>query len=167
MIEIEKLSGKFSVRKLEENDLEEIRQICLSNPQFYEYTQARPEYDDIKHDMQVCPDGKSQDDKYYVGFFDDQSMIAVMDLIDGYPDEKTAFIGFFMMRRDAQGKGTGSAVISEVCSYLKDAGFAAVRLCINKGNPQSTHFWAKNGFVILNEYVRDDGTVYLAERNLR
>lgn len=166
-IEIEKLSDKYRVRKLDEDDVEEIRQICLSNPLFYEYTQARSGYDDIRHDMQTCPDGKGPEDKYYVGLFDDQGMIAVMDLIDGYPDETTAFIGFFMMRKDAQGKGTGSAIVSHVCDYLKEAGFSAVRLCINQGNPQSTHFWTKNGFVILREYVRDDGTVYLAERNLR
>lgn len=166
MIDIEKLSDKYSIRKLDENDIEEIRQICLSNPLFYEYTQARPGHDDIRQDMMVCPEGKSPEDKYYVGFFDDHVMIAVMDLIDGYPDDKTAFIGFFMMRKDSQGKGTGSAIISDVCSYLKEAGFAAARLCINKGNPQSSHFWTKNGFVILREYVRDDGTVYLAERTL-
>ena len=166
MIDIERLSGKYRIRKLDVDDIEAVRHICLSNPLFYEYTQARPGYEDIQRDMTALPDGKGPEDKYYVGFFDERGMIAVMDLIDGYPDEQTAFIGFFMMDNDYQGKGTGTAIISEVCAYLKEAGFAAVRLCINKGNPQSTHFWTRNGFQILKEYVREDGTVYLAQRQL-
>lgn len=34
-----------------------------------------------------------------------------MDLIFRYPNEKTAFIGLFMMERSHQGKGTGSKII--------------------------------------------------------
>ena len=96
MIDIERLSGKYRIRKLDVDDIEAVRHICLSNPLFYEYTQARPGYEDIQRDMTALPDGKGPEDKYYVGFFDERGMIAVMDLIDGYPDEQTAFIGFFI-----------------------------------------------------------------------
>lgn len=33
------------------------------------------------------------DDKYFVGYFESDKLIAVMDLIDGYPDKKTALLG--------------------------------------------------------------------------
>lgn len=167
MIDIEKLTESYEVRKLNENDIDAVRKICLSNPQFYLYTEARPEYEDIRRDMlESCPEGKHLSDKYYVGFFDHGSMTAVMDLIDGYPDDSTAFIGFFMMDGSLQGKGTGSAIIRDTLDYLGRSGFVRVRLCINKGNPQSEHFWLRNGFEIIREIDREDGTVYLAERRL-
>ena len=165
-INIEKLSNHYIVRKITEDDVDDIIAIMQGNPLFYEYTDARPTRDDLKRDMTALPNGKSIEDKYYIGFFDDNELIAVMDLIDGYPDEDTAFIGFFMMAPKEQGKGTGSRIIEEVSKTLKDAGFTRTRLAINKGNPQSSSFWKKNGFESLREVERQDGTVILAEKIL-
>ncbi len=44
--------------------------------------------------MCALPLCKSMDDKYYIGYFENGCLIAVMDLIDGYPNAGTAFIGF-------------------------------------------------------------------------
>ncbi len=89
-----------------------------------------------------------------------------MDLIDGYPYAEIAFIGFFMMDRAYQGKQIGTAIISEVSDHLRSIGKTAVRLAIDKGNPQSTHFWKKNGFEIIAEKDVNGWTKLVAERKL-
>ena len=43
-------------------------------------------------------------DKYFFGFFEREELVAVMDLVDGYPAQRTSYIGFFMMNPDYQGK---------------------------------------------------------------
>ena len=48
------------------------------------------------NDMNALPPNKEMCDKYYLGFYDGEKLIAVMDFIMAYPDELTAFIGFFM-----------------------------------------------------------------------
>ena len=85
--------------------------------------------------------------KYYIGYFESGEMIAVMDLIDGYPKYDIAFIGFFMTHAKWQKRGMGSAIISELSDYLKQNNYSAVRLAWVKGNPQAEHFWLKMGFV--------------------
>ena len=94
-------------------------------------------------------------DKYYIGFFKRDKLIAVMDLIMNYPKKKTAFIGLFMMDVNYQNKGIGSKVIGEVLSYLKSENYENIRLGVDKGNPQSSYFWNKNGFVTVgeNQYI--------------
>ena len=52
--------------------------------------------------------------KYYVGFYDGDILVAIMDLIDGYPDSDTAFIGFFIMNRQLQGRQIGTSIIQEL-----------------------------------------------------
>ena len=79
-------------------------------------------------------------DKYYIGFFKRDKLIAVMDLIMDYPKKKTAFIGLFMMDVNYQNKGIGSKVIGEVLSYLKSENYENIRLGVDKGNPQSSYF---------------------------
>ena len=166
MIDISKLSKRYSVRVLEESDVETLARICKQNTVFYEYTEARPTKENILSDMKATPPGITMDDKYYFGFFDDRELIAIMDLIDGYPKAEIAYIGFFMMNPQYQGKQTGTAIIAEVIDYLQSTGKTSVRLAIDKGNPQSNHFWKKNGFRIIKEIVREDGTILYAVKHL-
>lgn len=164
---IQSFSKKFAVRVLEKSDISKVLSLCEGNELYYEYCPVFPTRENILEDMTVLPPKKTPEDKFYVGFFDARKLVAVMDFIRGYPEEKTAFIGFFMTDKSVQNKGTGSMIISELCEYLSSAGFFAVRLAWVKGNPQAQHFWLKNGFSKIGETHDTNGhNVVLAERKL-
>lgn len=165
-IEVAKLSSAYRARTLTGGDLPLIHGLCLENTQFYQYCGTPLSAESIRRDMALTPPGKSLTDKYYVGFFDGEALVAVMDLIDGYPDEATAYIGFFMLAKDRQGRGLGSRLITEVCGYLKSKEFRRIQLGIDKDNPQSNHFWKKNGFIALAEVPREGGILLRAQRTL-
>ena len=167
-IDITKLTSKYSVRRLTEADIEIIYNLCLGNPQFYEFSSHKLSKESLKEEaLEATPPGKSLADKYYVGFFDGEKLVAVLDLIDGYPEDDIAYIGFFMLAKAYQGGGLGSALVAELCDYLKCIGFRRARLGIDKENPQSNHFWKKNGFTVLTEVLQDDNHILLrAERIL-
>lgn len=116
--------------------------------------------------MQVTPPHTAPEQKYYIGFFDGASLIAIMDLIRGYPDDDTAFIGFFMLDIDQQGRGVGSALVAEALAYLQTLGCTRCMLGIDKDNPQSNHFWRKNGFQITREAQQERGVILVAEKCL-
>ncbi len=166
MIDILKLSQSYDVRRLDENDLEDIYRICQGNSQFYRYCEAKATREQILNDMHIAPPGIGYSEKYYLGFYKENELIAVMDLIDGYPEEGIAFIGFFMMKKEYQGKEIGSRIIDETAAYLKDTGFVSIHLGIDKENPQSNHFWKKNGFSIIREVERNGWTILYAEKKL-
>ena len=166
MIEITNLSSRWTVRRLDASDADEILSLCRGNPQFYAYCAAQATKEQILRDLEILPPGVSPSAKYYLGFFQDRELIAVLDLIDGYPEPGTAFIGFFMMNAAFQGRQIGSQIIRELSAYLRSAGWTKIRLGIDKGNPQSTHFWKKNGFAVAAEAVRGERTVLIAEKTL-
>lgn len=166
MMDLSLLSKRYAVRKLNDSDVDAVFRLCMENTQFYEYCEAKPTRERVLNDMKITPPGTGASDKYYIGFFQDDDLIAVMDLIDGYPQPDIAFIGFFMMKKALQGRRIGSSVIEETAAYLKTAGISAIRLGIDKANPQSTHFWKKNGFSVIKEIERDGWTVLLAEKML-
>ena len=70
------------------------------------------------------------------------------------------------MNRQLQGRGRGTSIIRELCLYLKERGVKRVRLGIDKGNPQSNAFWAKNGFSVIREVKQAEGVVLPAEKRL-
>lgn len=143
---IDGLSKEYRVRPLTEQDVEAIFSLCRENTQYYEYCPPFVTPDSIRRDMRMLPPGKQPEDKYYLGFFDGEDLIAVLDLVDGYPNPETIFFGFFMTALPVQHRGVGSRIISEVCASLKEQGYREVRLCRVEGNPQPEAFWRKNGF---------------------
>lgn len=148
---ITSLSNTFSVRRLDDSDADLIYNLCADNRIFYHYHPPFVTREGILQDMKALPPGKDDRDKFYVGFFDEETLAAVLDLILDYPEKGTAFIGFFMMDNKLQGKGTGSRIIRECITYLQTTGCLKVRLGVDKGNPQSNAFWQKNGFRVVGE----------------
>ena len=166
MIDISKISKLYDIRRLDDSDVDSILSLCQKNTQFYEYCEAEPTREQVLGDLHITPPGIGLLDKYYIGFYQNEILIAVMDLIDGYPETTIAFIGFFMMNKDFQGQGVGTAIIQKTAAYLKVTGKTTIRLAIDKGNPQSAHFWKKNGFVVIKEVDRNGWTALVAEKQL-
>ncbi len=150
-MDIQGLSASCQVRFLRSEDVDAIYDLSCGNQIFYQYHPPFVTKESIMEDMDALPPGKGYEDKFYIGFFSDQRLIAVMDLILGYPEEQMAWIGLFMMDVCCQGKGIGSRIIQECLRYLKELGFEKVQLGVDKGNPQSSHFWQKNGFCPVTE----------------
>ena len=160
-MDLQQLSASYAVRRLTEADIPAILALQAGNPQFFRYHPPLPSESSIREDLSALPPGKTAADKYYVGFFSGEQLIAVLDLILGYPDAQTAFLGFFMTASAVQKKGIGSAIISDVRTCCKELGFARLRLAIDEGNPQSKAFWTKNGFRKTGERRASGAYVYL------
>ena len=164
---IEQLSDTYTVRRMTKEDIPAMLRLCRGNPQFYRYCPPAPDEDGLREDLSALPPGKVMQDKYYIGYFDGERLIALMDLIDGYPAADTAFIGFFMVEAALQGAGRGSALIGELTDCLRKWGYRAIRLGWVEGNAQSEGFWHKNGF--RETGVRADTgeyTIIVAEKQL-
>lgn len=165
-LDLTRFSDRFRVRRLSEDDLPELYHFSRTNPQYYEYCGADATEQTFFDDLRKSPPGKGPDDKYYVGFYDGQTLTAVLDLVDGYPVDTTAFIGFFMVRGSASGRGTGTQIIGCLCAYLKQTGLTALQLAYEKSNPQASHFWTKNGFACIRETDHQYGHLIVGERKL-
>ena len=150
-VEINDLSKTFHVRKLDKDDVELIYNLSCKNHIFYQYHPPFVTRESILDDMEALPPGTSYDDKFYVGFFENESLVAIMDLILDYPAKEIAFIGLFMTNIQYQHKGVSSKIISEIAMYLKSLGYKKIRLGVDKGNPQSYSFWSKNNFNVISE----------------
>ncbi len=167
IIDVSRFSERCCVRCLGKSDIAEIFSLCCKNPQYYKHCPPFVTEQSIVDDMQALPPGKDYSDKYYVGYFDGDKLIAVMDFIMAYPDEKTAFIGFFMTDVSVQNAGVGSGMIDELCRYLKSIGLSRVKLGWVSSNSQAMNFWKKNGFKETGiTYDTENYTVTVAKREL-
>lgn len=145
-MDIEKLSTAHTVRRLTPEDAGAVLALAAGNELFYRYHLPLPDRESILSDMTALPPGKGPEDKYFLGFFRNGRLTAVMDLILGYPETDAAWMGWLILSPACQGRGAGSGILRDVEAALRAAGFRELRLAVDKGNPQSWAFWTKNGY---------------------
>lgn len=150
-MDISLLSSRYCVKRLTREDVPRIYALSCGNTLFYKHHPPFVTEESICDDMDALPPGKGYEDKFYIGFFDGDDLVAVMDLIRDYPEKQIAFIGLFMVDAQFQGKGVGTKIIQKCIQRFRILGFESVRLGVDIGNPQSFAFWRKNGFSVLSE----------------
>lgn len=166
-MDICKLSTEYAVRKLDKADVDAVFELCRQNTIFYQYHPPFVTKNSILEDMEALPPGKENRDKFYIGFSLSGKLAAVMDLILDYPADNTAYIGFFMVNKELQGRGIGSEIIHDCARCLEGLGYGKIRLAIDKGNPQSEAFWKKNGFIAAGGEIPNPAPAYIPmERTL-
>lgn len=166
-IQIERISADYEAKILTEQDIDEIYRLCKGNTIYYFHLKTELTREQIRENMTMLPPRKTAEDKYFFGFYQHGKLAAVMDLVAGYPDADTAFIGWFIVDVKYQGRGVGSDLIGETMRYLRRAGFLHVRLAYIKGNAQSESFWKKNAFSPTGVEVEDEKyTMVVMQREL-
>ena len=165
------------------NDLTEItpdevgavQELIESDPGYTErITGYPPGAADAQSLLMMRPDGLAEEQKVVLGFFEDQELIAVVDLLRGYPNERTAFIGLLEVHKKHQGRGAGAAAYRAVERYVEQTWpeIMTLRLAVVDTNAeQAKGFWEKQGFEATGEakpYVYDklDSTARLYEKQL-
>lgn len=138
---IKSISASCQVRRLTEEDLPELLALAKDNPTYYRYMGEEPTLEGLRGDLTKLPPRTTAEDKYFLGYFRDGRLWGALDLILRYPNPETAFVGWFILRKDLQGRGVGTALVSELMDLLKAQGFRSVRLGRVKGNPESEAFW--------------------------
>ena len=97
---LQNISSRYRIRLLQETDMDDILRLSESNPMFYEYCPPFVTRESILNDMKALPQGKTDAEKYYIGFFEGQKLIAIMDMVFAFPDDETVYIGLFDLAKE-------------------------------------------------------------------
>ena len=166
-MDLSKLSTVYNIRRMGENDVPLILDLENGNQLYFNYCPPKPSKQSVLNDLQALPEGKNRDDKFYIGFFKENRLAAIMDFIVSYPIKETIYIGLFMMDCKESGQGKGSRIINEILTAFREEGFIKVRLAYMKENPQSKRFWEKCGFTEIGiEKENEHGKAVVLEKVL-
>jgi RimJ/RimL family protein N-acetyltransferase len=119
----------YDILPITEENIEEAFQLMRSNTYFYSRTQFHElTLQECKEDITALPPGTTLDQKFFVGIYEIDKLVAVLDYIEGYPEKEIAFIGFFMLANEVHGKGIGKKMIQAFIESAKQNHFKEVRL---------------------------------------
>lgn len=166
MLNINDLSTDYQVKRLTPRDVDHALHLVQGNSSFFSYCPPAPTRHSVLEDMKVVPTNKTADDKYYLGYYADDELVAIIDFIVGYPAEKDVWIGFFMVDAKLQRQGIGSKIMDELSAELNKIGSNRIEVAYPKGNDQSKQFLLKNGFVAMEREVSVPGyTMVIMEKS--
>ena len=161
-LDINALSTSHAVRRITETDISDVYKLCKSNRKYYENTgNSAPTVESLTEIISRVPQGVDGSNKYFVGFYEDDHLVALLDLITGYPEKDDAFIGWFMVDGRRQRQGIGSRIFADVRAAMVGHGYDYLSLSCEKENTEAMEFWKAQGFRITKE--EDACTIFARE----
>ena len=85
--------------------------------------------------------------KHVIGFERGGELIAIVDLLEGYPHEANWYVGLLLLSPDERGRGVGRAVWTAIEAWIRGAGGSHARLIVQEQNPDAARFWRTVGFI--------------------
>ena len=166
-IKPETLSSSFRVIQTDVSHADALYPLYCSNRQYFDCFQITPTRDRLITDMTMLPDGCREEQKHFLIYCDGGSPIALLDLIESYPEDEICYIGLFMVDTAHSGRGVGSGIIRELCTALEELGFKELRLAYGKHYAHAAYFWTNNGFAPIKEaFLEEYGELIVAQRIL-
>lgn len=80
--------------------------------------------------------------------------LAVIDLLEGYPDAHTWVLGLIFIAPGARGRGLGTQLIEAICAHVRASGGRTLRLGVVPENTGARRLYERLGFVHVGRRAR-------------
>lgn len=153
---LEYSSDVYKIRFLSEKDIPEAFELCRENADYYELRKTIPSEENLRFVWKDIPQDADQEAKFFVGYYLDGELVAVLDMLVPYPLPSLACINWFMVKKGLQKIGIGSRIIEELLFFLMENGIEYVRLDTIEEDTNAMQFWRSNGFYPTMKETRMD-----------
>lgn len=132
-------------------DIEELQGLLESDPDYAErVTGGPPGPSDAMSTLLERPEGIPEENKVVLGARSAENrLVGVIDLVRGYPDRGTVFIGLLLVHRAERGHGVGSDILGAAAHRVRETWPEAERwrLAVVDTNVEvAGPFWDQAGF---------------------
>jgi ribosomal protein S18 acetylase RimI-like enzyme len=128
--------------------------------------EAQPNEQSTESAMEALPPGRRPADKQFLGVFQQANMIALVDLVEGYPDDETLYIGLLVIGQENRHKGYGTAILYEIQQMAQSKNLHFLELAVHDTNHIGRAFWEKNGFMPQRSAEVNGKAVTVMRKNL-
>ena len=143
---IETLSTEYAVRRITEADISDVYKLSRSNSRYYRSIGQRPSRQRLTEVISEPGEDAGASKNIFTGFYSGNELIAVLDLITGYPEKDDAFIGWFMVSAAHHRKGIGSQLFADIRAAMKAQGYDHLTLSCPAAAEDAVAFWENQGF---------------------
>ena len=142
-------------KQLKATNLSQALPIYRANSEYFSLTNTVPTLATIADDYHALPPGTTRQQKAFGIVTGGNQPVAVLDLVRGYPDAQTTYVGLLLVAN--RGVGIGHQIVATLAQQLHQQGFKYLALAVLANNPRAQHFWTTLGFMALDERMTQVG----------
>ena len=143
--------SEWDIRAVAEDGIPAVLTLLQSDPDYFDLERRQPTAQSVRDDMALLPPRCMAEQKHYLALWRNGAPQAVLDLVEGYPRQRTLYIGFLFLSPEFRRQGRGREIVNAVLQAAGDAGFDRVRLACLRNNDAGHTFWRAMGFGDLRE----------------
>lgn len=156
-------TAPYQVEHITEENISRVQALLESNTEYFRVTQPHPvSRADCIADITALPPGKTLSDKSYFLLSDSVGDLAVIDFIEQYPNNKSGYLGFFILSNERHNQGIGQKLLGIVEETARRCGLSRIELACFASNETGLRFWKKAGYRSIRTSKRIiDGVSYI------
>ena len=136
----------WELRPVDGPGIDAVLALLQSYPAHFDLEGRQPTAQSLRDDMALLPPLCMPEQKRYLALWRNGIPHAVLDLVEGYPRERTLYVGFFFLSPALRRQGLGREVMEAVLQAAGDAGMDNARLACLLNNAGGHAFWRSLGF---------------------
>lgn len=140
-----RLAG-WEIRPVTGDDVASVLALFQTDPDFFALNPPQPTAASIQEDLTNLPPRCAIEQKHYLALWRDGTPQAVLDLVEGYPRERTFYVGLLFLAPELRRQGRGREIMDAVLQAAGDAGMDRAQLACLLNNPVGHDFWRAMGF---------------------
>ncbi|WP_350279534.1 GNAT family N-acetyltransferase [Kribbella sp. HUAS MG21] len=110
----------MELRPITPEDVDAVQELLESDPGYAErITGYPPGASDAQSLLMMRPESLPEESKVVLGAFEADQLVAVVDLLRGFPNDHTAFIGLLEVHATHQGRGYGRTTYQLAQQYVE------------------------------------------------
>lgn len=137
----------LTARRLDTEDEAAVSRFCQQSDAFFTLVAGEsPAVERARHLLESRPPVVAPSRKHVLGFERGDALVAIVDLLEEYPNEAEWYVGLLILSPDERGRGLGTALWSAVEAWIRARGGRLARLIVQEQNPDAPRFWGSVGF---------------------
>ena len=162
--EIKKQLPEYEIVPITRQTFERIFEVYATNQDFFLLVNGiNATIENSISDIDAIPPDTSVEQKIFIGIWEAGKVIGVLDLILGYPEQTSVWIGLLLIHGKLHNKKIGSRIVNAVLDAAGTAGYQSVQLGVIESNTKGMAFWQKHGFDALRY---DENIVVMAKHTI-
>ncbi len=135
------------IRRARGSDLPAIQSLFETDPSFWEICEGAPPRPTEAAEMlrELPPEVSIERKQVYVVTLDD-ALVAVVDLIAGFPEPAIYFLGLIFIAPLARHRSLGTRLFAALDDHVTASGGTALRLAVVVDNPAARRLYVRLGF---------------------
>jgi len=130
------------------SEMAELQRVIEEAPTYAQLvTGVPPGPADAQSTYTILPEGKSYEDKFVFGIYRGTEMVGCADVMRGYPDAATAYLGLLLVSERHQRQGIGRRAFEWLEEFVRGWGTCdRIRVAVVRTNEGVMPFWRRLGF---------------------